>query len=533
MLCVSSAMADQIDLPGLDNFIIVLQPGAGECNAEEMEGVGNEGPAIDAPNAGEERGEARPQVDIPDALDVVAFGGRPTKFARRSNELMAFARQVRSTSLAQDKASALEEELVQTKTALTAITTLLPGAALLVGRQKVAHIGRKKTISPAEFVLLCRAAHLSSASTLRLGIRHKRVICAAADVLLRRQALGLDRMLAWCHEHHQRRRGHELSSAEMMHLNYIHLWDETKVRHDSRGNQPKGQRRSRMGVHGHSMVQRGGVTLSVTGNDGTSGSRYSEPWLCLPTQVENVSVECLLPGILQAIPQAFSFQDMEKLLQAPDGKWTLTFLPLCDKASGNLVILRAWARALETQAKKGELPRILYWPDTCGIHLAVRGKLVLHELRFHTMRHFSISNLFRLQHVRSRMLYTMEALIAKEVRREVGPPPEGLVGLAEFVDVLFDMQADHHQRGKGGELRSQKWHALKRVCVPWSMATCGRGSGHIGVGTRQPRKRVARRRPLASRGRSRLALTLSCQKQTRSQQSRGGHTCCQTCVRLC
>lgn len=465
-------MDEQIDMSGLGPLMLPVDPS--DSRPREDEAIDGRAPES-APVAVAESGNAPlgAQLDFPPAMDLslTEEGRRPLKFGHRTPESAAFARQAKEAKRAKTQAAAAASELAEASGALQAITTLLPGAAALVGQPKVQHIERKRAAetTPSQFVVLTRAAHLGSASKLSLGIRHKRVIRVAADLLLRRQRRGLRGLLGWARNRSKGSSSRDPTGGERkMHFNYTHLWDETKVRHGSKHAKLKGQRRSRMGISGHTLVQRGGVSWCLGAEGASPSAMLSEPWLALPMQVDSTSAEGLCPAISDSLPPEFSFASLSEMCALAKEVGTITFLPMSDKASGNVKILRMWAAAIEQQAGAGVgdagagEQRVLYFPDTCGIHIVARGKLVLKELRMHVMRHYSISNLSRLHHIGFRMMANMEALISKKVRRVVGTPPAGMVGLEALVDILFDMGAAHHRRGKCGG-HSLKWQALQSL----------------------------------------------------------------------
>lgn len=188
---------------------------------------------------------------------------------------------------------------------------------------------------------------------------------------------------------------------------------------------------------------------------GTS-TNFSEAWLCKPFQVSATSASGLLPAIERNISPCFRLDQIDKLIETSRSVSSLSFLPLCDRASGNLGILRYWAWLVERLFRDHGVNNILIFPDVCGAHNHHRAKLCLKELRPHTMRHFSVANLYRLESVQCRILRRVEVLVSESVHRRIGPPQGNFVTLYAAIDLLFDFNAPHHKRGPKKENFSQR-----------------------------------------------------------------------------
>ena len=83
--------------------------------------------------------------------------------------------------------------------------------------------------------------------------------------------------------------------------------------------------------------------------------------------------------------------------------------------------------------------------DSCHVHLHHRTKLVLRCLKAHTMAHFRIANLSRLDAVRQDLIANTEKL-ASTIDRSTTPAPPNVHLLHTVADILFDFNAPHHQR---------------------------------------------------------------------------------------
>ena len=96
------------------------------------------------------------------------------------------------------------------------------------------------------------------------------------------------------------------------------------------------------------------------------------------------------------------------------------------------------------------------------------GKLEVKGLRRHTMRHFAVANLHRLNSVHTSCCNNLERLVEKHMQRVVGEPAGGeldmiKVSLTDIVEVLFKPDAAHHQRTNGKV--SQRLQDLQKLCL--------------------------------------------------------------------
>lgn len=404
---------------------------------------------------------AEPSVEAQNpALAAAPPPQRHGSFKRRSAPLLAFARQCKKSKEALKRNRELEEQLDRSTTALATVTSVLPGGAALLGQSKQRRIGhQKKRLTPAQFVILSRAAFLASGKAPALGVKHKRVICAAAKVVLSRQAGALAHLVV---QSGKALAGHCAAedNGRQVHISYLHMWDETKVRAQNKNTNLKA-RQTHTGMHSQTLMQRG--VVKITCKAGQAWSDFVENWLCMPVQVPSTSAESLFGGLAKSMPEELSLNRPGKLTDMSECVSSYTFQPLCDRASGNLVILRWWAK-LYAELPKEAQAKVLFWPDTCQVHSHARGKLALQGLRAHTMRHFSIAHLHRQGHVHNSMVAHLERLVARQLRRRKGPPPEGTVGLQLFSDILFDFDAAHHTRGKSGDGKSRRLVDLQELC---------------------------------------------------------------------
>lgn len=161
-------MGDQIDLGGVGLLAMPdPEPPAGPPIAMPATGGGQD------EGQGDDRGAAvrqpEEQIDLGRPLEIIPVEPRQMHFGWRTPESAAYARQARAVKLAQEKAQANSSALARTQGALDGITALLPKAAQLVGRSATQHVDRKQKLSPSDFVVLCRAAHLRASTDLSFG----------------------------------------------------------------------------------------------------------------------------------------------------------------------------------------------------------------------------------------------------------------------------------------------------------------------------------------------------------------------------
>lgn len=273
-------------------------------------------------------------------------GERRLKFKKGSPELLAYARQAKAAKAQKEKISALEKTATQATTALSTVTGLLPDVAALVGRPKSASIvGRmKKNLSPSHFVMLVRAAFLPTKSNVSVGVKLKRLVCIVCKYILLRQCMALDFILRACRVYSEQQEQTPLPQ-KALHISYSHMWDETLVRAASRRAQKFRQTRLHIGTQ--TICQRGSFRLAML-NSATGASSFTDAaWLCRPWQVSGTSAKALHLAVVKNMPSFFNFNDADGLEALASSVSHVTFMPLCDKASGNLAIMRHWGAALK------------------------------------------------------------------------------------------------------------------------------------------------------------------------------------------
>ena len=208
------------------------------------------------------------------------------KYERRSKELMEKARLCKTTQRPEKQKTEAVQALSTERGVVDGIASLLPGMATLLGKSGTTCIGqmRRAALLPFHFMFICRAAFMSAACNIRLGIKTKRVIATAVRVIMYRQQTGLERILhnsqhALSHPIEGRRR--------FVHLGHSHLWDEVNCKFVWHRNH--NFRKNHMGVHVQTIVQRGKLCTTL-GHDiqRTSLSTW-EQWIVQPKIVVGTS----------------------------------------------------------------------------------------------------------------------------------------------------------------------------------------------------------------------------------------------------
>lgn len=394
-------------------------------------------------------------ADGPGSQEQLVVGHGPLEmparrpiFAKCSPAHIAHARAHRQAAVAVRRADRACSELATSQAALQAIVASLLGAAPLLGRpQKGPAIGvRKGALKPEGVLILTRALHLTAETKVQLGVKLRRLICLGALVALQRQRSALNLLLMNAKLFVQQR-----SRPTAGHANLVYLWDEVQAKFKNRSSKP--YRDSRQTVSTPTLVPQGVIGLTMCDKASGEVGHWSETWLCSPARVSVATASGLIAGVMRGIPQPFRFDSLLDLGQTAQQVDSITFMPCCDKASSNVSILKHWGATLDSDIREKIGYNVLLWPETCGIHSHNRAKLQVKGLRAHTMVHFSISNLYKLRSIQERMLSWVEANVPHIVRRVVGAPPEGVQHtLLEFVDVLFDLNAPHHERLKRAQV---------------------------------------------------------------------------------
>ena len=364
----------------------------------------------------------------------------------------------RNTRLINDlraKVAALEGQNQDRKNLIDTVAVMLPGAAGLLGRQPTS-IGRTKisNLRPDHFGLCVRALHLPLNRTPSLGVKSHRLLEAGCQVIERRQLDGLKDAM--------RRSGtalrNDTSHTKFVHLTHCHMWDEVQLNFKSRESFKNSRKRLKAVSH-QTLVQRGQYHLTL-GNCGDSHGggdtvTVSEEWLIRPRVVEGTSADAIDPPIMASIPDIHRYDEHAKLSEFLKGVSSMTFQPMCDRASGNILFLKRlcflWENVLLMNPDTEDL---LVFIETCGVHGHHRAKIQVRGLKPHTMMQYCISKLYRLQTTYTKMTTWLEARLAKVRRLKCeAPSSHTSLTLATVCDILYGLSSKSHLRKDGKHSR--------------------------------------------------------------------------------
>lgn len=288
-------------------------------------------------------GAAAPHAEAEQIVGLceIAVIGEPlpkrAKFNQRSVAHVQNARQCQQIRRAQLCAQVQTQKAISSEASLQTVTSLLPGVASIVGQVGGKPIGRKRPehLNPNDFKVLVRALHLSPATDIRLGISLRRLICIAARFIEARQQRALQSLL--CSS--KLALAHATRGApRIVHLAFCHMWDEVQVKFASRGFRKA--RSDKAATLTQTMVQRGSLSFALVDLSRASAAAFAEYWLSTPVEVQGTDAASIFPAIARAIPVGLSVHDEQAMDDLMASCSSMTFQPMCDKASGNLVLLR-------------------------------------------------------------------------------------------------------------------------------------------------------------------------------------------------
>eukprot|EP00959_Pyramimonas_sp_CCMP1952_P466197 9489586-Pyramimonas_sp.AAC.1 len=201
-----------------------------------------------------------------------------------------------------------------------------------------------------------------------MGVKQKRIQAAACYVAQRRQRLAFDYCL-------DKSAVAIRGEGRIVHITAGHMWDEVEVKQAWRPSEA--YRILKKNVAMPTLVQR--TTISVALGDLQRGlcNQFQTYWLSQPSEVCGTKAHDLHPGIVKHMPANLNLTDAAIMRDTLSKVSSMTFMPMCDRASSNMSILRMWGSAEQKlKDELGELGnRLLYFPDTCGIHSHHRGKI--------------------------------------------------------------------------------------------------------------------------------------------------------------
>lgn len=378
---------------------------------------------------------------------AVRAGGAQPRFAFRSPELALHMRTSARAARAESKAEETHSKLDHTTQALSSVCVLLPAAAQLVNAPPAKQIGRKKKFEPKDVVLAVRAVHLPPNMKVNLGVRLerlKRLKHAGAQVVLGRQEAGLQQALRSLQASLA-----DAAATRIAHMSLVHLWDEVEVKFQWA---PQQLRTGRGATTLQTLVQRGHIGFFLFERGQPTGIHIAEHWIKPPQEASGTSAEAWARGLESSWPTGVDLYLLASLKSLLLSVTSVTYMPCCDKASGNMALLRHWAHEWETKVLKDPDigGRFLVWPDVCSAHLHHRAKLQVKSLKQHTVRQFAVAKLMRLRGNQAKVLQRLEELIDQKLRRVVQPQPvRPALSMHDIVDLLLKLDDPHHDRRRG------------------------------------------------------------------------------------
>ncbi|CAK0821077.1 unnamed protein product, partial [Prorocentrum cordatum] len=303
-----------------------------------------------------------------------------------------------------------------------------------------------------DFKLAAKAAFMPSKAKVAIGVQHRRLIAMAARVTKQRQAVAVDSFLNKSKE--------ELRFPNRaVHVAIGHMWDEVEVKHKWK---PSARYRTfEQQVKMPVVVQRATFNTTLFDMARNRAAQYQEYYLAQAVEIDGTKAKDILPAVRQGLPAKFDVLDVENFAKSADNYTSYTYMPCPDRASSNINIIKKFATVIDTQIVREAGHHILFWPDTCGIHAHHRGKMKMKSLRRHTMRQFAIVSMNKYRGRLQRNILGIEAIVKRELTREIGPPPPWAHSMTAVVDLLFNAEDEYH-RHQGNE--SQMLRDLRELC---------------------------------------------------------------------
>lgn len=436
----------QLDLPPPlalpDSDEEVEAPGA------DSQADGNPDPvalAVARPGGGD--GPAQ-QIDLEGLhLAVRPDMARRPVYAQRSPELMEKARAVLAAKRSAERLRQSEESRAHAEGVLSLASHALPGVGALLGAQPPV-VGRLRAPEPKHFVGLALAAHIPQRIPVKLGVKRKRLTQVVSHIIQERQERGMALLLA--NGKRLRRSPSEEGPARVLVGVYTHEWDETRSYFKRPPAGTLGVRQSQQGIHVETIVQRGSVRAFLGPGCESDDHQVCNEWLVPPKIVEGTKAADLHPAVRGGLPSAVDWEDSEALAQLCASMDCFVFAPIGDKASENVLIMKYWTHRYEADHAARCDHKVFFLPEVCQVHSHHRGKLGIQPLRRHTSRHYSINNLLRLPATQRALTTAIEAFLERNVRRVVvQTPPETETLMRVAVDILYNLDGDHHKRPNG------------------------------------------------------------------------------------
>lgn len=421
--------------------------GLGEADLDKLEDIGREGGALE-----EQAADASLPVEDLDRLQQLANRNPPRpprKFAKRSRELMAFARQKLATTRAAVRAQRAQAEKEDLANQLQMVKLNFSGVARacgLYGPKGKRPPGTSQKCSEAKAALLVRAAFQKSAPN-NIGIRFERLTCFAAKLYLELQTRGLISLMMSCAWF--RAQADEASSRYVF-MTYTYESDSTQQSMSQEAIQRVG-RPTKQRLSTEVLNQRGYITVELAIVDRNTGERHSA---MLAESLVSESVVLLgktAPFLHKGMQRGLAF-DFDGEAQ---GGWARLIELACDlfvfhqygdKGSNNMPAFRHFA------ATASAMPSVLADISCCEIHVVQGMKNAVPDTKQYVGRMYGLGNICKTASIHYGLVSILEYTCHTAICRVIAPPPAAYAeDLRLLFDCLYDFEAAYHKRGRPRE----------------------------------------------------------------------------------
>lgn len=200
------------------------------------------------------------------------------------------------------------------------------------------------------------------------------------------------------------------------------------------------------------FVHRSTFHLTVVSAHKPEAHTFTEEWIAPIRIVAGTSAPELYPAIISGVPKELNMLRPQATCDFAKGLDAFVYQPTSDKASSNLSVLKLWGKAWQDHGRDSDTPLLLYFPETCQVHSHHRGKLTLKSLQFHTTRHFSLCNLYKLPAIQAKLVAEVEASVEQRLQRVVEKPPDLPQGrpLEVFFEIVYHLRLGEPDDGMQG-----------------------------------------------------------------------------------
>eukprot|EP00959_Pyramimonas_sp_CCMP1952_P127192 2660667-Pyramimonas_sp.AAC.1 len=159
-----------------------------------------------------------------------------------------------------------------------------------------------------------------------MGVNQKRMQTVGCAVIKLRQQRALQHCL-------QKAAGASCNANHVVNMSVAHMWDEVEVKQAWRPS-PK-YRIMRKNVRMPTLIARSTINISLADLSRKRQKMFQQYWLSQPSEVSGSKAHDLLPGIERSMPPSVNFKDTSQIVDTLSKVSSLTFMPMCDKASSN------------------------------------------------------------------------------------------------------------------------------------------------------------------------------------------------------